>query len=224
MLGRLDAIADGPGRAVALAFHVDYFNDPWVDPFSDPKFSRRESAYDAVYNTPKKRDGLYFTPMLMVDGRVPMLGTDEAKLRATLDRSLREEPRATIAIATKPGPGGKLSATVTVAALAPSLKGRPLIVALATAEGPLRTKVAAGENAGVTLVEHAVVREFAADPWSPENLKPRSFSFPLEPAAAWDAARCRLVAFVQDTATGRVYQAASIPLLTPGAGPNPRRQ
>ena len=38
----LGALAEREGKIVPIAFHVDYFNDPWKDVFSDPLYSRRQ--------------------------------------------------------------------------------------------------------------------------------------------------------------------------------------
>jgi hypothetical protein len=81
LLGQLAALGYGPDRIVPLAFHVDYFNDPWKDRFSDRRFSARQWAYNGAL----KRKDLYFTPMLMIDGRFPMLGSDRKAARAALD-------------------------------------------------------------------------------------------------------------------------------------------
>src|SRR4051794_40106184 len=37
----LGALAERDRRVVPIAFHVDYFNRPWKDVFSDPLYSRR---------------------------------------------------------------------------------------------------------------------------------------------------------------------------------------
>ena len=42
LVGRLGALGYGPDKVVVLNFHVDYFNDPWADPFSDAAYSRRQ--------------------------------------------------------------------------------------------------------------------------------------------------------------------------------------
>src|SRR5437867_8507857 len=90
----------GPERIVPLAFHVDYFNTPWKDPFSDKNYSERQAEYSRIFvreNNIDKVDYLYFTPMLMVDGRAPMLGTDKPKAESALRRALGEKAGASIA-------------------------------------------------------------------------------------------------------------------------------
>jgi hypothetical protein len=208
LLGQLASLGAGPDRVVPLAFHVDYFNDPWKDRFSDPKFSARQWAY----NEALRRKDLYFTPMLMVDGRFPMLGSDRTKARAAIDKVLTERPSASITLALETTPGkpleGRLKATV--AATTSELDGRELLVGVATFESPVTTEVKAGENAGKTLVEHFAVRRFTAEPVTLSRTERKPLSVPVVIAKDWDAHRCSLAVFLQDEATGRVYQAESI--------------
>jgi hypothetical protein len=75
LLGNLFELGDGADRIVPLNFHVDYFNQPWTDPYSDASYTRRQRDYNSMQH----RDDLQFTPLLMVDGREPLLGSDRAK-------------------------------------------------------------------------------------------------------------------------------------------------
>ena len=78
----LDQLTKQYDRVVPIAFHVNYFDKPWKDPFSSPLFSSRQWQYSTLYNKENKvgkEDYLYFTPMMMVDGRYPMLGSDRKK-------------------------------------------------------------------------------------------------------------------------------------------------
>ena len=68
LLGKLFELGDGADRIVPLNFHVDYFNQPWPDPYSDASYTRRQRDYNSVQH----RDDLQFTPLLMVDGRQPL--------------------------------------------------------------------------------------------------------------------------------------------------------
>ena len=75
----LGALAERDRRIVPIAFHVDYFNDPWKDVFSDPLYSQRQMAYNQLYTKPKNPEyGLYYTPMLMIDGEQSVNGRDPA--------------------------------------------------------------------------------------------------------------------------------------------------
>src|SRR4051812_5266097 len=73
----LGALAERERGIVPIAFHVDYFNDPWKDVFSDPLYSRRQMTYNQLYAKPKHPEyGLYYTPMLMIDGEQSVNGRD----------------------------------------------------------------------------------------------------------------------------------------------------
>src|SRR6516225_9055337 len=73
----LGALAEKERRIVPIAFHVDYFNDPWKDVFSDSLYSQRQMNYNQLYTKPKNAEyGLYYTPMLMVDGQQSVNGRD----------------------------------------------------------------------------------------------------------------------------------------------------
>ncbi len=205
LLGRLAAMGYGPDQVVPIAFHVDYFNTPWVDPFSKREYSQRQLSYNAVL----KRNDLYFTPMMMVDGRYPMLGSNRPEAVAAIGKSLKGRPGVAIKIALD-GPKGEKEARVDLAKFAPELEGRNLMVGLALTEGPIATEVPSGENAGKTLVEPHVVRSFAYKNFKPAGREPRTMTFPLKLAGDSKPGRCRVSAWVQDAENGKVYQAESI--------------
>jgi hypothetical protein len=208
LVGRLPALGYGPDRAVVVAFHVDYFNDPWKDPFSDPLFSRRQLSYNDV----QRRDDLYFTPMMMVDGRVPMLGSDRPKALAAIGQALKERPGVSLGLTLDraEGRGTGASLSVDLSARSPGVVGRDLLVGVAVTEDPVTTKVSSGENAGKTLVEHHAVRSFAHKTVRLGKSGSKRLTFPIEPGADWVAGRCRVAVFAQDRANGKVYQADSV--------------
>jgi hypothetical protein len=215
LLGQFAASGYGPDRIVPLAFHVDYFNDPWKDPFSDAKYSEREMAYDRVFNrnrSPEDRVSLYFTPMLMVDGRTPMLGSNRAKAKVALDRALSEKPGVELDLMLEEAPGGddrkvlKLRLTPKSA----GIEGRDLLIGVATFEDPVTTRVGSGENGGKTLKEHYAVRRFTTQLVKLSRGETKSLRIPVGIEPGWDPGRCGLATFVQDEGTGRVYQAGSV--------------
>ena len=155
LLGQLGGLGYGPEKVVVLNFHVDYFNTPWVDPYSDAAYSRRQLSYNDVQG----RNDLYFTPLMMVDGRTPLLGSDRPKALAALAWARKEPPAVAIDLALA-GEGARKSLTLRLAARSPDVAGRELLVGVAVTEDPVTTRVPSGENAGRTLVEHHVVRRF----------------------------------------------------------------
>src|SRR4051812_18980041 len=94
ILGQLAGRSD---RIVPIAFHVDYFNKPWKDPYSDALHSRRQMAYNSLYTRPKHPDyGLYYTPMLMIDGEQSINGRDPAGAEEAIRRALARTPQVSL--------------------------------------------------------------------------------------------------------------------------------
>ena len=60
----LGALAEQDRRIVPIAFHVDYFDDPWKDEFSDPQYSRRQMAYNRLYTVLSAHPGLNISEFL----------------------------------------------------------------------------------------------------------------------------------------------------------------
>jgi hypothetical protein len=162
---------------------------------------------------------LYFTPMIMVDGRIPMLGSDRASARAAIERSLREPSGVALGVKLDQAAGHK-DLTVELAAKSSRVAGLGLLIGVAVTEDPISTEVRSGENAGRTLVEHHVVRTFAHKFARLARSESTTLRFPIKPGPAWVAERCRVGVFVQDRADGRVYQADAIAWETVGGNKN----
>ena len=89
----LGALAEKERRIVPIAFHVDYFNDPWKDIFSASLYSQRQMTYNQFYNGPKNpKYGLYCTPMLMIVGEESVNGRDPTSAQAAIRRALDRKP------------------------------------------------------------------------------------------------------------------------------------
>ena len=226
LLGRLKELGFGPDRVVPVAFHVDYFNTPWKDPFSDNLFSRRQYEYSLISRRENDTDPnyLYFTPMMMVDGRYPMLGSDQPKALSSLRKALGQRPGVSIDAALKPDASDPRSAnlSVVVRSLSSASAGRPLLVGAAVREDPVSTKVASGENGGKTLVEHHAVRKFAYEKVTLGEGRSKTLTFPLTLGEGWEAGRCGVAVFVQNWDDGRVHQAESLPWPPPSRKPEAR--
>ena len=204
LLGDLKGLGFGPDQIVPISFHVDYFDTPWKDRFSDPNHSKREMSYNTALN----RDDLYFTPMLMVDGRYPMLGSDQPKALEALKRATADKPGASLSAVWKAGSKDPRKRTLEVNAgiLAGSpAAGREVMVGVALYEDGVETDVKSGENQGKHLIERFAVRKFV---WERFKLdRPKTMSFPLGLGSDWNAAKCGAAVWVQDWSDGRVYQA-----------------
>src|SRR6266513_1050360 len=79
---------------MVLSEHVDYWNSlGWKDPFSDARFSERQSDYG----------GRVYTPQAVVDGRTDVLGSDERAIVTAVTSAAREPHGALRLTAVKKG-------------------------------------------------------------------------------------------------------------------------
>ncbi len=215
----LGALAERDSRIVPIAFHVDYFNDPWKDVFSDPLYSQRQMAYNRIYTKPKNPDyGLYYTPMLMVDGEQSVNGRDPASAAAAIRQALARKPavRLDVSLDVK---GDALSGTATIKVTSRSTRAEksPLLICAVLREDGVVTAVPSGENAGKSLVVRFPARKTKYETIELDGKTPvtQRFSFEIEPA--WKRQKLRLAVFVQDKRTGVVHQAADVPWRTPSS-------
>jgi hypothetical protein len=209
----LGALAERDRRVVPIAFHVDYFNDPWKDVFSDPLYSRRQMTYNHLYKGPKDPDyGLYYTPMLMIDGIEPVNGRDRAAAEAAIRRALarKTEVGLDVALGVK-GDGLSGAATIRVTSRSSRVEKTPLLVCAVLREDGVVTDVPSGENAGKSLVARFPARLTKYEFIELDGKSATTQRFAFELAPAWKRQNLRLAVFVQNKGTGAVYQATDLP-------------
>ena len=193
-----------PGaKAVALAFHVDYWDRlGWKDRFATKAYTERQ--YD-VTRTGNAR--FAYTPQVVVQGR-DFPGWSEKGALAALSAINARPARASVAVDATAQPGAIAVHAVAGVPSAADRKDAVLLVALT--ENSLASDVKAGENAGVRLVHDHVVRAYRAGPAiGAGGAAEFNAMLPL-PAEAGTAPT--VVAFVQNTRTGEVLQAQALPL------------
>jgi hypothetical protein len=209
----LGAFAEHEGHIVPVAFHVDYFNTPWKDVFSDSLYSRRQMSYNELYTGPKNPEyGLYYTPMLMIDGVESINGRDPASARAAIRRASSRKPAVSLEVALEVKPDGRSgSAAITVTSRSNRVEKTPLLLCAVLREDAVVTDVLSGENAGKSLVARFPARRTQYDFIELEASAPltKRFAFEIEPA--WKRQNLRLAVFVQDKRTGAVHQSADLP-------------
>ena len=209
----LGALAEKERGIVPIAFHVDYFNDPWKDVFSDPLYSRRQMTYNEMYKGPKNPDyGLYYTPMLMIDGVETVNGREPAAAEAAIRRAQSRKPLVGLDVVLDlKGDGLSGTATIKVTSKSPRSEKSPLLVCAVLREDGVITDIPSGENKGKSLVARFPARrtkyEFIEIDGS--NSAIRKFAFEIEPT--WKPKNLRLAVFVQDKRTGAVHQSADLP-------------
>jgi hypothetical protein len=209
----LGTLAERDPRIVPIAFHVDYFNDPWKDVFSDPLYSQRQMTYNQLYTKPKNREyGLYYTPMLMIDGEQSVNGRDSASAEAAIRQALAREPAVglDVALGLK---SDELSGTATIKVTSRSarVEKSPLLVCAVLREDDVVTNIPSGENAGRSLVARFPARRTKYEFIELNGKSPvtQRFSFEIEPT--WKRRNLRLAVFVQEKRTCIVHQATDLP-------------
>jgi hypothetical protein len=208
----LGVLAERERRIVPIAFHVDYFNNPWKDVFSDPLYSQRQMAYNELYTKPKNSEyGLYYTPMLMVDGQESVNGRDLASAETAIRQARTRKPAVGLDVSLDlSGDGLSGTATVNVTGRLPRAVKSPLLVCAVLREDGVVTHIRTGENAGKSLVARFPARQtkysfIELDGKSPVTQR---LSFDIEPT--WKRSNLRLAVFVQDKQTGVIHQAADL--------------
>ncbi len=180
--------------AVALAFHVDYWDRlGWKDRFASAAHTARQSQQQASNGA-----RFSYTPQVVVDGvdrkdwpgvRLPLKAQALSQVQVTLVRE-----------------GERFNARVEPAAGGPAR----LAAYWAVTESGHVTAVKAGENEGVTLKHDFVVREYRpVVAWT--SLAGTAISLGFTPASLPDASHARHVNLVVVNAqTGRPLQAVKV--------------
>jgi hypothetical protein len=219
----LGALAAKDRRIVPIAFHVDYFNQPWKDVFSDPLYSQRQMTYNQLYTKPKNPEyGLYYTPMLMIDGQQSVNGRDAAEAEAAIRQALARKPTVRLEVSLVLG-GSSLLGTATVRVTNRSVRTQksPLLVCAVMREDGVVTDIGSGENAGKSLVARFPARQTKYEFIELDGDAPATqrFDFTIDPT--WDRQNLRLAVFVQDKGTGVVHQATDLPWRSTKAATTP---
>lgn len=132
-----------------LSFHVDYWNQyGWKDIFSSNNYTVRQQQYAGFF----KLKSIY-TPQAVVNGRTEFVGSDERKLRSTIQRELKTDASTSINLQARTD-----SKTVTVTYTVSDAVNSILNIALVQKQAAVAVK--RGENAGRMLKHTDIVRAF----------------------------------------------------------------
>lgn len=180
--------------AVALAFHVDYWDRlGWKDRFASAAYTQRQAEQHAVSGA-----RFSYTPQVILDG-VDRPDWSRAKLSAAT------RPAAPVSVMLT-HEGNQVSASVVPATGAPVR----LAAYWAVTEQDYQSAVQAGENQGVTLAHDYVVRAYRPVPaWTAQAGSPIELRYDL--AGPADPNHPRTVNLViVDAGTGRPVQAVKL--------------
>lgn len=140
----LNEMVKSRSDVLPLAFHVTYWDRlGWKDPFSLEAATERQDRYGHRFG-----DGSY-TPEMVVDGSVGLVGSDRDEVNAAIARAKQSEHAAPdVSI-------GKNGENVAIRIGSGSGNGRVLLIGF---DHEHTTKIGRGENGGRTLPEFNVVR------------------------------------------------------------------
>ncbi len=188
----------GDKRVVPLAFHVSYWDYiGWKDRFAEIRYGERQR------NVAQAQGGsMVYTPQVMIGGQDFPRWSSAGAVDRTIAEIASAPAPASISIMSKSMDAAGVDGSASLQSTA-KLRNVALFVAL-TQDG-LTSKVTAGENRGENLRHDAVVRDLAL-------IDSGSGAFHLTRKPDWDPALMSIVAFAQDTTTGRILQAMSAPV------------
>jgi hypothetical protein len=192
-------------QIVALGEHVDYWDQQgWKDRFSSAALTNRQQGYAQALNV----ESIY-TPQMVVDGRVQLVGSDAASARRAIGQEL-SVPRGTVTIALEPR-GDRVNVTLNPTGLAPVGRGQHAEVVVAVTEDGLSSDVRRGENHGRVLSHVAVVRQLTTI--GDAGAGPLQHEILIDPS--WRRDRLKVVAFVQESRSRRIMAAGAVALQSP---------
>jgi len=197
----------GGDAAVALAFHVDYWDRlGWRDRFGSAAFTQRQ------YEQSRRGHGEFvYTPQVLLQGRDFRSWQRDAQPSAAIAGINARPARATIELAVDSADRNTIAVDVSVRVLEARDRANAAVVVALTQDG-LSSNVKAGENAGKRLSHDHVVRAWQADlALGAGGELRRTFRF----ARPDDRGPLAIIALAEDSRTGDVLQAVSLPVCAP---------
>lgn len=172
-----------------LSFHVDYWNYlGWKDVFSNSAYSTRQQNYGDLFHLSS-----IYTPQIVVNGRVQFVGSDETKLRATIENDLKEIPKAELQIKIQPANKNQLAVQWT------TNPNRELKINLALVQNFAKDHIERGENKGQNLNHYFTVRDFQS-----LSMNTGTNTTYLNIPAGLQKSDCSVIAFLQNPRTGNI--------------------
>jgi hypothetical protein len=192
----------GHARAVPLALHVDYWDYiGWQDRFAKPAFTSRQREMALLGNS-----RLVYTPQVLLNGRDQRNWRSHERFERELAAINRTPPQAVIRLSVE-----HRSNVLDLSVEAKVAQEGTHALYMAVYENDLVSIVKTGENAGATLHHDFVVRGWLG-PFALSSKASTSRQQQIEFDQAWKIKSLGIAAFVQNTATGEVLQAVSLPL------------
>ena len=142
-----------------------------------------------------------------------LLGSMSNVVRRTLLKAAQGQ-KATVTVSAELT-SQKIATVVHTEMAATAARRGPVDIVIAVTEDGLATPVRSGENGGRTLRHIAVVRSLTTAGTLTADDHQLTTSAHLSISTAWNAANIRIVSFVQDRATRRIFGAGAAALKRP---------
>jgi hypothetical protein len=189
---------------LGLSENVDYWNRlGWVDPFSSPLFSQRQSQYAARIF----RSNDVYTPQMIIDGTLEEVGSDSGGVYRKIAQAAKVPKAAMNIAASLPPDTNALHVEVRVDVPGEVTLGAPVNVVLAITEDNLASDVHRGENRGQLLRHNAVVRSLQTI----GNIGPTSRTWTtatsVSVAREWRPEDLKVIGFLQEQQSWRIIGA-----------------
>ena len=184
-----------------LEYHVDYWNRlGWKDPFSKNQFTRRQNNYSSVL---QQRE--LYTPQMIVNGETEFVGSQSDLADVSIAEALKSPAILKLMIESD-----SASADTLFIRYNSSQTNKNYSLHFAIVEDHLVSKILKGENSGMTLTHHGVVRIFYSVDLNNNSGLAR---IPNKGMNLNDD--CRLIAFVQHKQTMKILGATEKKLSLP---------
>lgn len=177
-----------------LCFHVDYWNYlGWKDLYSNPAYTIRQKEYGAIFHL-----NSIYTPQAIVNGKVEFTGSNESRLRETIEESISELPKSEIQITVQRGNKNQIQVIVNAES------NQDLTLNLALVQQQVTNAVQRGENKGKSLTHFNTVRDFMVLPDDGG-----SKTYDLNIPNGLSTSDCSVIAYLQNSKNGHIVAATS---------------
>jgi hypothetical protein len=188
---------------IVLSEHVDYWDDiGWRDPYSSHEFSIRQGDYARRFRLESP-----YTPQMVVDGDMELVGSDEHRAIHAIENSVKIEKLPVVLSSIHREGNDKLAVHVETGPLVSPGRRTAAQVLIALADSSDQSNVRGGENSGRILKHVSVVRNLTSV--GSIDIGGTFSKDVMVSTANTDQHNLRIVAIVQETHLGRVLGVGS---------------
>jgi hypothetical protein len=204
LLERLDRSQPvGDAELIVLSEHVDYWDGiGWRDPYSSREYTERQGAYAAQFGL-----GNVYTPQMVVDGRIQLVGSDERGAITAIENATKAEKIPVTVTLIRWESDGMATLHVSTGQLPHSLATSSEVL-VAVADESDESHVEHGENEGRTLKHVAVLRSLTRV-GTIDGSGEFSQEVKVKLHRGGKGGNLRIVAIVQEAPAGRVLGVGS---------------